>query len=275
VVKFGELRLQSRAAGMASAIALPFFLLPFGHWDTAQPESFQMPFLTWALALWPASSADPSAGRRCAATGLLMGGACLFKTPAALLGLALVAERLLVDWRSKEAPGRFHLALRTAAAMAVLPAAAAIYYAVRGAGADLFDALFVFSPSYARRYSDFTWAWHSRMLPEKIGWSLPLAARLLLGLGIVRGCLLRRKETAWLGVVAFVTTVEVVMQAKYISYHLLLMVPVYSMGIGLAFVPGPAAADPVKARRIALAVTVILAMPLALLALFESCARVA
>jgi hypothetical protein len=275
LVKFGELRLESKFAGLVSAIFLPLFFVPFGHWDTAQPESYQMPFLMWALALWPSSSNDPSASRRCVVSGLLMGAAMMVKTPSGLLALALLGERLLADLRLPRAPGRFRLTLRTAAAMAAAPLATAAYYFARGAGEQLFDALFVFSPNYARRYSDFSWAWHSRMLPEKIAWCLPLGAGLLLVVGIVRGCLLRRRDTAWLGLVALISVTQVVMQAKYITYHLLILIPVFAMGIGLAFVPGRPATDETRVRRILRIATVICAVPLTLLALIESSYRVA
>src|SRR5579862_3368911 len=73
-------RFRSPWAGFVAAASLPFVILPFGHWDTAQPESCQMPFLVWSIAVWPRPEDKERSGVRCALSGLLLGPAAIIKT---------------------------------------------------------------------------------------------------------------------------------------------------------------------------------------------------
>jgi 4-amino-4-deoxy-L-arabinose transferase-like glycosyltransferase len=234
-------------AGIVSAVALPALYLLFGQ-NTAQPESFQIPLIAWAMALWPLEGERERLRTRAFASALLISAAAMFKTPAVTFGFALLLDRLAQDWKEPTWKQKFASTGIVAAGLASLPAAVFAYYSARGAFVEVWDALVVFPLHYNR------WA-GSRPLSAHLsfaeGWVeslLPWTALILVGLAIARGLLLRRTSTVrWAGWMA-AAAADVAMQGTYHNYvHLALLVPL-SLGLGLILMRGEPVAEPAAWR---------------------------
>jgi len=195
LVFIGENRFGSRRSGLCAALLLPALYLTFAP-NTAQPETFQLPCLVWALAAVPLEPGEKRAGPRCFLSGLLVSAAILFKTPAAIFAVLLLVERGVRDFRRPEWIGKIALSGCTLAGLLLLPALVGGYYAIRGAFLPLWDALVVFPSEYAanslgqslRFHWDHFSDWLSSMLvPPEIG---------LLLLGFAAGGLSRTRDMA-------------------------------------------------------------------------------
>jgi hypothetical protein len=229
-------RFQSTWAGLAAAAFLPLLVLPFGHWHTAEPESFQMPFVVWSLALWPPSEEKPGSGLHCALAGILLGLAVVIKTTALFMAPLLMADRLLLD---RGAVGMWNKIRRSGLTLlsgAIPSLAVAVYYGARGAFDELWDAVMVFAPKYLHTYGDFTVHHHVEQMSRLASEVLPLCLAICFAWGLVRSFLMRRGETLWLLSFGMIALGVVALQAKYILYHALVVTPFLAACLGLAFV---------------------------------------
>ncbi len=242
LLKIGERRFASRRCGLLAAIIFPLLYVPYGHWSTAQCESFQLPFMLWGLALWPPKDApnDPSAA--CLLSGLLMGAAVLMKTPAVTFCLVVLTERLALD-RTRSGGRRFMPSLATLAGMATLPVLLALYYLSRGALGEFIDAVFVYGPAYARQWHSNSIAWHIHKIIEAFT-GIPLEARVLLLVGVFKGMRSRPRETlAWVACLS-AGLLGMALQRRYYGYHHIVLLPIFALGIGLAALRLPSNAHP-------------------------------
>jgi hypothetical protein len=242
LVCLGRRWLGSSLAGLVAASLLPIWYLLFGE-NTAQAETFQLPLLVGSLALWPPRGESPREARLSFASGLLMGAAALWKSPALLFVPVLIGHRLLGP-RSARGAGRVAPVVAALAGVAALPAATVLYYASRGAFAPMVDALVLFIGKYAsvsamrtiHEHVDAGSQWTRWLLP---GWVLPLVL-----LGAARGLWARRAGTIRILGGLGVAFAMVAAQAKYFPYHHIPLLPFLCL-LGAAavapFPPNPAA----------------------------------
>jgi hypothetical protein len=224
---------SSLAAGVAS-LMLPLLYLVFGQ-NTAQAESFQIPFIIWAWLFWPNRGDTFGVVWKCFLSGMLISIAALFKTPSILFNVVLIAERLYWDRKEVGLFGKLRLSMISAAGMIVPPALILTYYLAKGAGAALFDAMVLFPSRYAS-----VSVYHSSLILLRhfvswVIWLMPAGALFLMIIGWVRGWRVRRGETLrW--TIFFLTSWGIVaIQGRYYPYHHLPMLPALAWGSGLLF----------------------------------------
>jgi 4-amino-4-deoxy-L-arabinose transferase-like glycosyltransferase len=234
--RVGAIHLRSRTAGVVAALALPLLYVPFGHWNSAQCESFQQPFLVWGLACWPDSEEPGRRERRCLLAGVLLGAAVMTKLPAIVFCLVFVLESLLTDVDASCWKDRLRPTLVTLAGMGLLPALVLLYYTLRGALPQLLDAWVTYPVEYARFSGGDSFEWHRRMLVNALScFSLPV--QLLLAVAVLRSLLGGgRPALRWLAVL-LAGVGALAMQRKYYGYHHLVLLPFVSLGVGLATKP--------------------------------------
>ena len=126
LARLGAARVGSLRIGAVAALSFPFLYVPLGHWNTGHCESFQLPFLVWALALWPRPE-EESPLRRCYASGFLVGAVILLKTPGLLYAPLFLLDRLWIDRRRPTWGDTLRPAAATAVGLATLPAARVLY----------------------------------------------------------------------------------------------------------------------------------------------------
>lgn len=200
-----------------------------GFWHTAQPESFGVVLLAWALVL---ASVDPASPRKLAADAGAAGLyalAALMKPP---LGGGILVSFAFAMRRS---PSRGRTALAYALGGALPVALALLYFAAKGALGDLYEALFVFAPAYTAmnyRAGDlpgflvravetlflrFSWL---NALGFALLWTLPRLAP-------------REREGALhvLGVLCF-CLIGVALQGRFFAYHYDATVPLLALLAG-------------------------------------------
>jgi hypothetical protein len=234
MVRLGRERCGSLAAGLASGVFFPLIYVFFGQ-NSAQPESFQIPFIIWAMALWPGSPTADRASMRCFSSGLLLSAGILYKTPAVLFAVPLLLDRLIQDRRLPALSGKLRLTLVTLAGMAVLPSLMVTYYAARGAWAPMVDALIDFPARYALMSADIPSNYRWKQSRNWVRWLLSIPAIILILHGFVRGVVLRRGDTArWLGA-SLAGWGTLVIQSRFYDYHHELLVPFVAWGMGLGF----------------------------------------
>lgn len=252
LVRIGTARLGSTTAGAVAAALLPVLYLPLGHWHTAQCESFQLPFLLWALALWPGPEDDARPGARCFAAGILAASAVLIKTPGILFAVLFVVDRLWTDRRRPGLMGKLRLAAITCAGLAAPPLLMFAYYGLRGALPELVHALFVYAPGYASRAAaGMSPLDHAIRIPEIVDPALPAALLGLLALG--RGWRSPRAGDLLRGIVLTSTAFAiVVVQGRYYRYHTILALPFLALAAGFV-IDGPGARLAGRGRGIAAA----------------------
>ncbi len=227
-------RFGSVTAGMIAALALPLLYVPFGYWHTAQSESFQMPFILWGLALWPVPDGTTRTALYCFAAGVLLGISGLFKTSSIFIPLAVLLDRVRIDWKAPTVAGRLRLAGLTAVALAMPTLLVFTYYAARGVLPEMTRALFVFAPEYARA------SWQDPILPaldrarELLFDLLSLPALLLAGCGLARALACRRAEALRWAVFSIGAALSIVLQMKFLQYHYVAFLPFIALWMGLA-----------------------------------------
>jgi hypothetical protein len=249
-------RSGSPAAGAVASVMLPLSYLAFGD-NTAQPETFQIPLLIGALLAWP-ESGDPAPRARCFASGLLLSAAVLFKTPAILFLGPLLGERLLHDRTRNTLGGRLGPAALTLAGLIVLPLLLVLYYACRGAGPALVDALFVYPRQYVAVGLRRSIPSHLEEFGRWTQWLLPPSSLLLIALGIVRGALVRGRETLRWALFFLTSFATVVLQGRYFEYHFLPVVPAVAWGTALLLSRPDALSTTPKPRALTRALTLAL-----------------
>jgi len=243
LVRVGVRWFGSVWSGLVSALALPALYLLFGQ-NTAQPESFQIPLIAWAMALWPLEGERERLPARAFASALLISAAAMFKTPAVTFGCALLLDRLAQDWKEPGWKQKFGPTGIVVAGLASLPAAVFFYYSARGAFAEVWDALIVFPLHYNRWAGSRPLSAHLIFAENWIQSLLPPASMILIGAGIARGLFLRRAATIrWAGWMA-AAAADVAMQGTYHNYvHLALLTPL-SLGLGLLLMRGATVDEP-------------------------------
>jgi hypothetical protein len=205
--------------------------------NTSQPESFQIPFLVWGLALWPRPGDPEPLTRPCFLSGVFLSAAVLFKTPAVTIPLVLLVERLLLD-RSREGwKGKLGLTGVTLLGLSLLPALLVAYYTIRGAWAPLIDAWVTFPANYANCGAHYSTEGHWAWIGSLIGWLLPGSGLALLLLGFGRGLVLRRGEALHWAALTVAAWAIVAIQSRYFDYHYYPFTPFLAWGMGLAFIP--------------------------------------
>lgn len=244
LVRWGERRIGSRAVGLAAALLLPVLYLPFAP-NTAQPETFQLPALAWALAVWPRDPEELRADLRCLLAGLLLSIAVLFKTPAAFFPFVLLSDRLACDLGQETWRRKLRLTGWTIAGLALPGALIGGYYAARGAFEPFWDALVVFPGEYARSTGGQPLTRHLEQSWNGLSGVLVLPELALLVLGIVQGLLARRSETVRCLAALATAWITVVLQGRYFHYHWIPLLPFLATTISMTFAgPGPEAAPP-------------------------------
>jgi hypothetical protein len=229
VDRFGTL-----PGGLLAALVLPTLYVLLGG-NGAQPESFQIPFLVWGLAVWPRADDRARLPRRCFLAGFLLSLAVLFKTPIVTVLFAVLLDRILIDrggmgWRARWGP-----TLWTLAGIALPLLWFTAYYAARGALAELLDAILWFPAKYAAFGLDRSPKRQLWGAVQWLFWLVPLFPALLLSLGIVRGVQARLGETLrWLGAFA-AACAGVVIQGKYFEYHYYPILPFLALGFAIPF----------------------------------------
>ncbi len=254
LARIGAARFGSLRAGIVAALVFPLLYVPLGHWNTAQCESFQLPFLVWALALWPRPEESEPRARRCFWSGLLIGAVILLKTPGLLFAPLLLLDRLWIDRRQPTWGGRLRRAAATAAGLAVLPAVMIGYYGVRGALPTVYQALFVYAVGYLRSAGSGDLAGvHWYYLLSFVYSGLPAAA---LGcIGLLRVAAMRGSGEAVRWVVLFAAALAaVLLQGRHYLYHTIMLLPFFALAVGVS-VAGPVPADAGRPRRTGLILT--------------------
>ena len=248
LVRFGERHLGSRSAGLVAAVSLPLLYLPFAP-NTAQPESFQIPLLVWALALWPRDPGAARARELCFSCGGLVATAVLFKTPAAVFVFAMLSDRLACDLGPQTPEGRskWRLTLCTLAGLAVPPLLLGAYAGLRGNFVPLWDAVVVFPAEYARSCGPRPLLDHLRQSWNGFAGIVLIPELVLLILGAAHGALARPSELARSGIAALLAWGTVAVQARYFQYHWLPLLPFLAILMAMAFCK-PAAPLPPEAR---------------------------
>ncbi len=232
--KLVERRTGSSLAGWVSAVVLPLTYLNLGQ-NTAQAESFQIPFIIAAFLVWPGAGEAFRVSLRCFASGCLIGVAVLFKTPGILIAAVFLIERICWDRRQKENLGKVQLTLITALGMLAPLLLLFAYYGARGAGGALHDALFIYPVRYASAGMDRSFASQASAAVAWMSWLVPFATLLLILLGVIRGCFVRRIEVLRWVVVFLASWGSVAIQGRYFSYHHLPLLPALAWGAGLLF----------------------------------------
>jgi hypothetical protein len=165
---------------------------------------------------------------------VLLSGTVLLKTPAVLLAMLFLADRLLRDARQVGWRGKLRLTGATTAGLLAVPSLMAAYYTLRGALPELLDALFVFPYHYARQGSQ-GFRVHARMAFDWTSWLLPWSAGFLILLGILRGILLRPARVARWALLFTAGLGTVMIQSKYFPYHHMILCPLLALGMSFAF----------------------------------------
>lgn len=251
LMHLGAVRWNSRAAGAVAAFLLPLVYLPFAP-NTAQPETFQIPLLVWAMVLWPRSSSESDALRKSAGCGVLLGSAVLLKTPAAVFALAALIDRLGEDAREPGWARKTRLSGAFIAGFALLPALLLVYYSLRGALGPLWDALVVFPRRYAEAAPRRSLGSHLELSWEWLSGHLTLSEQILLGMGLVRGMLFHRGEALRLGGLLVLAWGAVALQGRYFSYHWIPLAPFLVAEMGMAVAPRPARREGASLRTVLL-----------------------
>jgi hypothetical protein len=233
---WGERHLASRRSGIAAAVLLPLLYLPFAP-NTAQPETFQVSALAWALALWPRDPAAVTSDRRCLATGALVATATLFKTPAAFFAFGMLSDRLACDLGQRTWPSKLRLCAWTLAGLSAPVVLFGAYYAMRGALAPFWDALLVFPAEYARASGSPSVWQHLERSWSGIGGIPTYPESALLLVGIVQGAFARRAELARVGVGLLTAWATVILQGRYFQYHWIPLLPFLAALMAMGFVP--------------------------------------
>jgi hypothetical protein len=237
LVRLGRVRLGSPVAGLAASGVFPLLYLPFGP-NGAQPETFQLPLVLWAYAIWPQAVDARFLKARCLGAGLLISGAFLFKTPIALLGIPLLADRLLMDRGHARWRNRLELSGLALGGMAAPPLAVLCYFWCRGAWAETWDALWQFPVQYAVLSSQMPLMGHVKHSYRWVFWMISIPAGAQLVLGVVRGVSLRPRDFLfWAGgfLAAWGT---IILQARYHTYHHQILTPFLAWGMGMSLVAG-------------------------------------
>jgi hypothetical protein len=214
-----------------------------GFWHTAQPESFGVVLIAWALVLatTPAATARErwlqSLGH--AAAGAAYALAALLKPP--LGGGILVSFAFAARLAAREAPpgARVRAILRPGLAFglgAAAPLLAALaWFAAKGATGDLYQALFVFAPGYTAinyRSGDLPgFALRSvEILLLRFSWLNPLGLALLFALPR----LAPREREGFLHVLGVmgVCLAGVALQGRFFAYHYGAVVPLLALVAG-------------------------------------------
>jgi hypothetical protein len=211
-------------AGLAGALVAIGTHAQLEFWHTGQPESFGAVALAWALVCVTYSSPDRRRQHAAwVAAGALYTAAALLKPP---LGGGFVVSLLVVcheRWR-RDRSLRSLLAptLTFAAGGASILGLVALYFAAKGALADLHQTLFVFTPYYTKLSFRPEWFWGFVYLAFEqwvVGYSAFIAAGL--GLFMLLPPLSDRERPAAIhvmGVVGF-QLIGVGLQAKFFPYH--------------------------------------------------------
>src|SRR5579862_5036015 len=238
-------RFGTIAGGWVAAIGFPAVYLVLGG-NTAQPETFQIPFVVWGLAIWPEREDTECLGVRCFMTGVLLSVVVLLKTPMVTFPALVLADRILADRHRAGWGGKTTLTAITAAGVAAPLFLITAYYLARGAGTEFLDALVIFPAKYAAYCSDRSALGALRHFLGWPQWFLPLAPGVLLALGIVRGALVRPRATLRWGCTFAAAWVSIALQGKYFDYHHLPIVPFLALGFALPFAEPR---DPLLAER--------------------------
>jgi 4-amino-4-deoxy-L-arabinose transferase-like glycosyltransferase len=222
----------STAAGVVSALALPLLYLQLGK-NSAQPESFQIPLLIWAMACWPIESDPGRVGLRSITSGVLLSLAVMFKTPVVTIAIVFWLDRLIQDWRNEGWREKLRPVLLLTLGLSSAPLAVLAYYSARGAFPEVWDALIVFPIEYNRWSLGRVSVSSIVLYREWIDRLLPAAALMLLLVGLVRGLRFRRRDTVrWIGVLAGAWANMSIQATRHIYLDMVLLPPL-SLGFGL------------------------------------------
>lgn len=248
----------TRIGGIVAALLMPLVYLKFSP-STAQPESFQIPFIIWAMALWPRPDDDSPSASRFFFVGILLSLILLFKTPAVFFVSLFILDRLWSDHSRKGWASKTRATAIIVAGMSVLPTGMIAYYTCRGSFVPMWDALFVFPRLYAGLTIRLPASFHLERFWRWTTWMLSWPERALILFGVGRALWLRRDDAIrWILMLLGIWVIPVI-QAKYWDYHHLPLVPMASIGLGMAFAsagPGPNAL-PLARRRLELAGTAL------------------
>jgi hypothetical protein len=211
-------------AGLAGALVAIGTHAQLEFWHTGQPESFGAVAIAWALVC--VTYAAPDQRQQLAAwagAGALYTAAALLKPP---LGGGFVVSLLVVclgRWRRDRSLASLVAPVAAfAAGGAAIVGLTALYFVAKGAFADLYQTLFVFTPYYTKLSFRPEWFWGFVYLAFEqwvVGYSAFIAAGL--GLFMLLPPLSDEERPAALhvaGVVGF-QLIGIGLQAKFFPYH--------------------------------------------------------
>lgn len=217
-------------------------------WHTAQPESFGAVLIAWGLVCVtyePREGATHAWRRQLGAwagAGALYTFAALCKPPlggAFVVSLGVVAiARVRAAGAGEKLRALVHPALAFSAGGAAVVALVALYFAAKGALADLHYTLFVFTPYYTKLSFDKRWLWAYVYLAFEqflVGFSSWIAAGLLSAIALPE--LSTKERGAWGHVLAIVgmQLFGVGLQAKFFPYHYGAALPLGALIAGWGF----------------------------------------
>jgi hypothetical protein len=211
-----------------------------GFWHTAQPESFGVVLIAWALVLSTTPAGSSRRQQVCyAAAGAAYALAGLLKPP---LGGGILVSFAFAAWlAARRAPpgARLRAIVRPGLAFALgaaAPVAAVLaWFAAKGALADLHEALFVFAPGYTAinyRSGDLPgFAWQSvAILLRRFSLLGPLG---LLLLAVLPRLAPREREGALhVLLVMGVCLAGAALQGRFFAYHYGAVAPLLAMCAG-------------------------------------------
>jgi len=225
----------STPAGVVAALALPIVYLQVGK-NSAEPESFQIPLIAWAMACWPIASDKGTVEWRCALSGFLLSLAIMLKTPVATVALVFWLDRAIRDLRKERWRDKVYATAVFSFGLASAPLAILAYYSARGGFAETWDALVLFPLQYNRRSVGRVSVLDIALSRDWIQGLLPISALILLLLGLIQGLRVRWKETVrWVSVFAGAWASMVVQCTGHV-YLKMVLIPSLALGMGLVFV---------------------------------------
>jgi 4-amino-4-deoxy-L-arabinose transferase-like glycosyltransferase len=231
---------STRVGLVAGAIAAVLHV-QLDFWHTGQPESFGACVVVWGLVCasfaWQAEQTSRSAlwWWLC---GVLSGIALLLKPPLMGVGVVLAGSASLVAlWRARGALGQgvwlraVMPTFATGIGLVVPIALTVFWFRARGAWADLYDALFVFTPMYTKiglQSGSF-----AELASKSVhAWFIGLSSLMSIGLVLSLLFLPTRRErwlvlAAWMGLAVLIAGIS--MQAKFFPYHWGATLPLFGL----------------------------------------------
>lgn len=233
IVEVARNRLASRAAALTAGLSFPLMYLRFSYGDTAESETFMLPFMTWGLALSSRGWLTAGPCLRTLGVGGLHGMALLFKPTYLLVPLAAA---MLEFFRAGEADSRprWRRVALFACGLAAPTALICAYYGIRGALAPAFEAVVVHAGNYAVGYlgqSGLGEVLKRQAITLRDVFGAGAGAFALLGL--LRGVRVAPRPSLEFCVLGLAAALGGVAQFRAYQFHFMTVLPMAALLIGL------------------------------------------